>query len=35
MYSDRTDTLDNGNNIYIVGCGATGRLSLALENLWR
>lgn len=29
------DTLDQGNRIYLVGCGATGRLSLSLEFLWR
>lgn len=28
-------TLDSGNNIYLCGCGATGRLSLALETIWR
>jgi N-acetylmuramic acid 6-phosphate etherase len=27
--------LNAGGNIYLVGCGATGRLSLALETLWR
>lgn len=34
MYKDVVDTLDSGNKIYISGCGATGRLSLALEALW-
>lgn len=29
------DTLDAGKRIYLVGCGATGRLSLSLEYLWR
>lgn len=29
------DTLDGGRRIYLVGCGATGRLSLSLEYLWR
>ncbi len=29
------DTLKSGNNIYLCGCGATGRLSLALETIWR
>lgn len=29
------DTLAAGNKIYLVGCGATGRLSLSLEYLWR
>lgn len=29
------DALEAGNKIYLVGCGATGRLSLSLEYLWR
>ncbi len=29
------DTLSSGNKVYLVGCGATGRLSLSLEYLWR
>jgi N-acetylmuramic acid 6-phosphate etherase len=29
------DTLEAGHRIYLVGCGATGRLSLSLEYLWR
>ncbi len=29
------DTLDAGNDVYFVGCGATGRLSLTIETLWR
>jgi N-acetylmuramic acid 6-phosphate etherase len=29
------DTLDSGNNIYFCGCGATGRLSLTIETIWR
>lgn len=29
------ETLDAGNNIYFCGCGATGRLSLTIETLWR
>jgi N-acetylmuramic acid 6-phosphate etherase len=28
-------TLDRGKRIYLCGCGATGRLSLSLEFLWR
>jgi N-acetylmuramic acid 6-phosphate etherase len=28
-------TLDAGNNIFLCGCGATGRLSLTIETLWR
>ena len=27
--------LDNNGKIFIVGCGATGRLALILEKLWR
>lgn len=29
------DTLDTGGNIYLSGCGSTGRLALALETIWR
>ncbi len=29
------DTLRSGNNVFLCGCGATGRLSLTLETLWR
>lgn len=29
------DTLQNGNRIFFYGCGATGRLSLAIEYIWR
>lgn len=29
------DTLRAGGRIFLVGCGATGRLSIALEVLWR
>jgi N-acetylmuramic acid 6-phosphate etherase len=29
------DTLNSGNNIFFCGCGATGRLSLTIETLWR
>jgi N-acetylmuramic acid 6-phosphate etherase len=29
------ETITGGNNIYLCGCGATGRLSLALETIWR
>lgn len=28
-------TLKNGGRIYLAGCGATGRLSLSLEAIWR
>jgi N-acetylmuramic acid 6-phosphate etherase len=30
-----SDTLKSGNNIFFCGCGATGRLSLTIETLWR
>lgn len=30
-----TTTLNAGGDIYFYGCGATGRLSLSLEYLWR
>lgn len=30
-----SETLNSGNNIYFCGCGATGRLSLTIETLWR
>ena len=29
------DTLSNGNKVFMCGCGATGRLSLVLETLFR
>lgn len=29
------DTFQSGNNVYFCGCGATGRLSLTIETLWR
>jgi N-acetylmuramic acid 6-phosphate etherase len=28
-------TISSGKNIYLCGCGATGRLSLTCETLWR
>ncbi len=28
-------TLDQGGRIFLAGCGATGRLSLSLEAIWR
>jgi N-acetylmuramic acid 6-phosphate etherase len=42
-YADRIDhlgrsvreTLDAGRTVFLCGCGATGRLSLSLEFLWR
>ena len=30
-----SDTFRSGNNVYFCGCGATGRLSLTIETLWR
>lgn len=30
-----SDTLKAGGRVYLSGCGATGRLSLSLEALWR
>jgi N-acetylmuramic acid 6-phosphate etherase len=30
-----SETLKAGNNLYFCGCGATGRLSLTIETLWR
>ncbi len=30
-----SDALNSGNNIFFCGCGATGRLSLTIETLWR
>jgi N-acetylmuramic acid 6-phosphate etherase len=35
MKSAIEDTLNDGCKIFLVGCGATGRLSLALEVFWR
>jgi N-acetylmuramic acid 6-phosphate etherase len=29
------DTLSSGGNVFFCGCGATGRLSLTIETLWR
>jgi len=29
------DTIKSGNDIYFCGCGATGRLSLTIETIWR
>jgi N-acetylmuramic acid 6-phosphate etherase len=29
------ETLNSGNNVFFCGCGATGRLSLTIETLWR
>lgn len=29
------DTINSGSRIFLCGCGATGRLSLALETIWK
>lgn len=29
------NTIDNGGRLFLCGCGATGRLSISLETLWR
>lgn len=35
LFEAVADALNKGNRIFLVGCGATGRLSLSLEYLWR
>jgi N-acetylmuramic acid 6-phosphate etherase len=35
MYHSISKTIQKGNRIFLCGCGATGRLSLALETLYR
>jgi N-acetylmuramic acid 6-phosphate etherase len=35
LYLEIRQTLDEGSRIFLVGCGATGRLSLVLETLFR
>lgn len=35
MAQDIQATLDSGNKVFMCGCGATGRLSLVLETLYR
>lgn len=35
LFTAVAQTLDQGQRIYLVGCGATGRLSMSLEYLWR
>ncbi|MDZ4662770.1 MAG: hypothetical protein SGJ18_14240 [Pseudomonadota bacterium] len=35
LQSDIERTLNEGHRIFICGCGATGRLALTLEFLWR
>ena len=29
------DALKNGGRIFFTGCGATGRLSILLDSVWR
>jgi N-acetylmuramic acid 6-phosphate etherase len=35
LHIDILKTLKNGNKVFFCGCGATGRLSLSIESLWR
>lgn len=35
LASDVLGTLGQGGRIFLCGCGATGRLSVSLESLWR
>ncbi len=35
LYLDIKDTLSQGHKVFMCGCGATGRLSLVLETLFR
>ncbi|PIE89034.1 MAG: hypothetical protein CR997_13240 [Acidobacteria bacterium] len=35
MKRDMEETLNNNGRVFLVGCGSTGRLSLALEVFWR
>ena len=35
MYKEVNETLESGGRVFVCGCGATGRLSLVLETLWR
>lgn len=35
LQKDIAETLAHGGKIFLCGCGATGRLSLALETIWR
>ncbi|MGE3680672.1 MAG: hypothetical protein AB7G93_03025 [Bdellovibrionales bacterium] len=35
FFATVAETLRRGHRIFLVGCGATGRLSLSLEYLWR
>ena len=35
MRDDISQTLKDGNKVFFYGCGATGRLSLSIEFIWR
>jgi N-acetylmuramic acid 6-phosphate etherase len=35
LKNDITDTLNSGNRVFLCGCGATGRLALTLERIYR
>ena len=35
LKEDINKTIANGGRIFLCGCGATGRLSLALETIWK
>ena len=35
MTKEVRDTFSRGGRVFLCGCGATGRLSLALETIWR
>ncbi|MGE4131155.1 MAG: hypothetical protein AB7F86_05920 [Bdellovibrionales bacterium] len=35
FFKSVSETLSAGNRVFLSGCGATGRLSLSLEYLWR
>lgn len=35
LFTAVSETLNSGGRVFLVGCGATGRLSLSLEYLWR
>lgn len=35
VFTAIADTFEGGGRVFLVGCGATGRLSLSLEYLWR
>ena len=35
MYQEVNETFESGGRVFVCGCGATGRLSLVLETLWR